>query len=238
MGSVRSDRVIAIIGCGGNGQIASQMLSSLGYSLILVDGDSVSSSDLLRQSLFSEKDVGKNKSEVCSEKIICLSNNKNMRYEPRYLDSYNIDEILKKVNLIIDATDSFITRRLINEFAVKHNIPLIFSSSYGSFGQIKCVIPHETSCLQCLFGEGEMSPLNCHYDHVLPYVPQTISAHLAGFADNILINGQQDGSLYFFDFNNLKIEKFTVNRRNNCSVCKSGKYKYLEERQIKGRQII
>ncbi|MGP6206474.1 HesA/MoeB/ThiF family protein [Cuniculiplasma sp. SKW3] len=238
MGSDRRDKIIAIIGCGGNGQIASQILSSLGYSIILTDGDSVARSDLPRQSLFSEKDVGKNKSKVCAEKIGCLSNNENIRYEPVYLDSYNIEDILKDVDLIIDATDSFITRKLMNEFAVKHKIPLIFSSSFGSFGQIKCVIPHETSCLQCLFGEGEMSPLNCHYDRVLPYVPQNISAYIVRFAENILTNGQRDGSLYFFDFNNVKIEKFTVNIRDNCSVCRSGKYKYLEERKIQGRQII
>jgi molybdopterin/thiamine biosynthesis adenylyltransferase len=238
MGQIDSNKKIGIVGCGGNGQIAAQMLASLGYSLILVDGDTVEATDLSRQTLFSERDIKKNKAVVCSEKIICLSGNQKIKFHEKYLDSYNIDEILDGVDLIIDATDSFVTRKLMNEFSVKYRIPLIFSSSFGSFGQIKCVIPFKTSCLQCLFGEGHMSPLNCHYDRVLPYVPPAISANIVRFADQILQNNEMDGSLYFFDFTNIKIEKFTVNRRSNCSVCSIGRYEYLEDKKIIGRQFI
>ncbi|MCL4345720.1 MAG: ThiF family adenylyltransferase [Candidatus Thermoplasmatota archaeon] len=230
--------IIAIAGCGGNGQFAAQILSSMGYSLILIDGDDVDETNLHRQPLFSVEDMGRNKAMVCSEKISLLNGTSSATAIGEYVDSYNVESILGDAGLIIDATDSFRTRELINEFSVRHNIPMIFSSSFGSIGQIKCIIPHVTSCLHCLTGEHVLNPLNCHNDGVLPYVPQITSASIAGFADKILKGGEEDGKLYIFNFNGFTMDQFDVKRRPDCSVCGKGIYVYMDDKKFRGRQVL
>ncbi len=234
----RFEQKISVLGCGGNGQLALQILSSMGYNVEFFDGDTVEKTDLRRQSLFSIEDVGKNKARVCMEKIHMLNGSRKVMGIGEYVDSNNIDSLLGNSKLIIDATDSFITRELLNEFSIKRNIPMIFSSSFGNMGQIKCIIPGKTSCLHCLTGGKKLVPLNCHYDRVDPFVPQIISSNLAAFADFILSGRDITGDLYIFNFSDFGIEKIKVNRNMECEVCVKNKYNYLESEKIVGRQLI
>ena len=125
---------ISIIGLGGNGQLASTLLSSLGAQIRLIDGDTVEKSNLQRQPLFDEDDVGMNKAETVYNKIKNRSINKKLSFVSEYVDSSNINAILGNSDLIFEATDSFLTRELINEYAVMKKIPWIMTNSYGYFG--------------------------------------------------------------------------------------------------------
>ncbi len=229
---------IAVIGCGGNGLLASLLLSSMKYDLVrIIDGDTISSTDLGRQSLYSADDIGKNKAEVAFNKIKILNGNKNMEFKNEYLDSHNIETLLYKINIVLDATDSFKTRELINQYCVREDIPWVMTSSYGHMGQLKFINPGKTSCLECMTAGKGMIPINCHYDSVEPYVPQSVSTLATSMVSLYLSDVTIDGDLRFIDFNSMEIDRITVERRPGCSVCQDRKFPLLSDEKIKGRQL-
>jgi adenylyltransferase/sulfurtransferase len=238
MSNSLSELSVAIVGLGGNGQMASELISSHGFrELIIVDGDTVTQSDLERQPLFSFVDIGKRKADVVSEKLTILNGCKLITSHANFLDSYNISNILSGTNFIFDATDSFLTRELINQFSVKNNIPWLMSTSFGSFGQLKLIVPGVTSCLSCLTNGKKMMPLNCHYDGVDPQVPNLISIYGASIMLDYFKKNNSDGSIYYFDFNLRTIERIPIAKNPSCPVCSQGKMPLLEDNKILGRQI-
>lgn len=229
---------IAVIGCGGNGLLASLLLSSMKYDLVrIIDGDTISSTDLGRQSLYSADDIGKNKAEVAFNKIKILNGNKNMEFKNEYLDSYNVETLLYKINIVLDATDSFKTRELINQYCVREGIPWVMTSSYGHMGQLKFINPGKTSCLECITAGRDLIPINCHYDSVEPYVPQSVSSISTSIVSQFLSGVILDGDLRFIDFNSMEIDRIKVERRNGCKVCQNRIFPLLTDEKIKGRQL-
>ncbi len=229
---------ICIVGCGGNGLPAAQVLSSMGYDQIsVIDGDIVSETDLNRQSLFSRNDIGMNKAEICRNKIEKLNGMKNLSSYSVYLDSYNIEELLSSANIILDATDSLKTRELINQFSVKKGIPWVLTASHGDMGQIKFIFPEKTSCLECMINGRNMVPMNCHYDSVEPFVPQAVSVMSTSMIKKFLSGTEVDGDLRFIEFRDMSIERIRIDRNPGCSVCFKKEYPLLEDKKIKGRQI-
>ncbi len=229
---------IAVIGCGGNGLLASLLLSSMKYDLVrIIDGDTISSTDLGRQSLYSADDIGKNKAEVAFNKIKILNGNKNMEFKNEYLDSYNVETLLYKINIVLDATDSFKTRELINQYCVREDIPWVMTSSYGHMGQLKFINPGKTSCLECMTAGRDLIPINCHYDSVEPYVPQSVSSISTSIVSQFLSGVILDGDLRFIDFNSMEIDRIKIERRPSCKVCQNRIFPLLTDEKIKGRQL-
>ena len=229
---------IAVVGCGGNGLLASLILSSMNYELVkIIDGDSISSTDLGRQSLYSADDIGKNKAEVAFHKIKVLNGNMNMVHIAEYIDSYNVEILLNRIDIVLDATDSFKTRELINQYCVKEGIPWVMTSSYGHMGQLKFINPGKTSCLECMTAGRDMIPINCHYDSVEPYVPQSVSTLATSMLSLYLSGAAIDGDLRFIDFNSMETDRIKVERRPGCSVCHDRKFPLLSDEKIKGRQL-
>jgi adenylyltransferase/sulfurtransferase len=229
---------ISIVGCGGNGLLAAQVLSSMGFEQIsVIDGDTISETDLGRQSLYSRNDLGFNKAETCRNKIEELNGLKNVVSYNFYLDSYNIEEILSGSDIVLDGTDSIRTRELINEYSVKKGIPWIMTASYGDMGQIKFIFPEKTSCLGCMINGRNLIPMNCHYDSVEPYAPQGVSVLSTSMIASFLSGKQVSGDLMFIEFGKMSVERIRIDINPGCSVCAGHEYPLLEDKKIKGRQI-
>ena len=229
---------ISIVGCGGNGLLAAQVLSSMGFEQIsVIDGDTISETDLERQSLYSRNDLGFYKADTCRKKIEKLNGLKNVVSYDVYLDSYNIEEILSGTDIVLDGTDSIRTRELINEYSVKTEIPWIMTASHGDMGQIKFIFPGKTSCLGCMMSGRTLIPMNCHYDSVEPYAPQGISVLSTSMIASFLSDEQVSGDLMFIEFRKMSIEKIRIDINPECSVCAGHEYTLLEDKKIKGRQI-
>ena len=237
MKEILNDVNISIIGLGGNGQLASTLLSSLGAQIRLIDGDTVEQSNLQRQPLFDEDDLGMNKAETVYNKIKTRSINKKLSFVREYVDSSNINAILGNSDLIFEATDSFLTRELINEYAAMKKIPWIMTNSYGYFGEFMLIVPDETACLNCLTGGKRMIPLNCHADQISPPVPSTVSVMgtsllLRYFQDRI-----KDENFYFYSATLMELQKIKVNKVKECRVCSELIFEKLNDTKFLGRQI-
>merc|ERR1711977_380205 len=109
---------ISIIGCGGLGTTAAQYLTMSGIgSILLVDDDSVCLSNLNRQTLFSESDLGKNKAEVLKKNLKKINSESKLISLPKKINKRNISKFLEKYRIILDCSDNFENRYLVNQYA-------------------------------------------------------------------------------------------------------------------------
>ncbi|MCU1286825.1 MAG: UBA/THIF-type binding protein [Acidobacteriales bacterium] len=150
---LRTSRV-AIVGCGATGSAISSLLARAGVGQIrVIDRDFVEPSNLQRQSLFDESDAAESipKAIAAAKKIATF--NSEIIVEPHVADLTpdNIEQLLSGVQLILDGTDNFETRYLINDFAIKQNIPWIYTAAVGAYGIAMNILPGDTACLSCIF---------------------------------------------------------------------------------------
>jgi molybdopterin/thiamine biosynthesis adenylyltransferase len=148
---------VAIIGCGATGSALASLLARAGVgSLRIIDRDYVEPSNLQRQMLFDEADAADSvpKAIAASRKIAQF--NSQVVAEPHVSDltPENAGQLLGGVHLILDGTDNFETRYLINDYAVKNSLPWIYVAAVGSYALTMNIVPGETACLSCVFPEA------------------------------------------------------------------------------------
>ncbi len=147
---------VAVVGCGATGAAAAGLLARAGVgTLTVIDRDFVEESNLQRQVLFDEADAAASlpKAEAARRKIQLF--NGEIRVHARIADLVpsNIHELLGGAGLILDATDNFETRYLLNDFAVEQGKPWIYAAAVGAYAVTMNVLPGETACLACIFPE-------------------------------------------------------------------------------------
>jgi adenylyltransferase/sulfurtransferase len=150
------DARVAVVGCGALGSFQAGALARAGVGFLrIIDRDYVELSNLQRQWLFDQCDVeqGLPKAIAAARKIAAI--NSDIEVEPAVADltPSNIDDLLGDVNLILDGTDNFETRYLINDYAVSRRLPWIYGAAVGSYGITMPVLPGSTACLRCIYPE-------------------------------------------------------------------------------------
>ena len=148
---------VLVVGAGGLGSPILLYLASVGVGRIgILDGDKVSRSNLNRQILYTTEDIGKDKALVARDKLKKINPFiKIESFSTQILDDVSTKNIFSEFSAIIDATDNYQTRYLINKGAVDLNKPL-FIGAVGRFvGQATVVIPHKTACFNCIFPEKD-----------------------------------------------------------------------------------
>jgi adenylyltransferase/sulfurtransferase len=148
------DARVAVAGCGALGSFQAGALARAGIGFLrIIDRDYVELSNLQRQWLFDECDVeqAQPKAAAAARKIAAI--NSGVRVEPMVADltPSNVEELLGGVDLILDGTDNFETRYLINDFAVEGGVPWVYGAAVGSYGITMPIVPGETSCLRCVY---------------------------------------------------------------------------------------
>lgn len=146
-----------VCGCGALGSVAAEMLVRAGVGFVrIVDRDFVELSNLQRQVLFDEQDVaeGLPKAIAATNKLRRI--NSEISIDPVVADvtHHNIAKLAGDVDLILDGTDNFGTRFLLNDFAVKHGKPWVYGGCIGAEGQSMTILPGETACLACLMADA------------------------------------------------------------------------------------
>jgi molybdopterin-synthase adenylyltransferase len=147
---------IAIVGCGATGSVLASLLARAGVGTIrIIDRDYVEPSNLQRQSLFDEADAAESLPKAIAAARRIAAFNSEILIEPRVADltPANIDDLLEQAQLILDGTDNFETRYLINDFAVRNSLPWIYTAAVGSYGVTLNVLPGQTACLACIFAD-------------------------------------------------------------------------------------
>jgi len=149
------DSKVFIAGAGGLGSPISIYLAAAGIGkIVLVDRDVVELSNLNRQILHWEKDVGIKKALSAQEKLRGLNSDISIEAIPETLDDGNVSSLVGDADLIIDAMDNFPIRYLLNRTAVEKRIPFIHGAIYGFHGQATTVLPGKTACLRCVFARA------------------------------------------------------------------------------------
>ena len=145
---------VAVIGCGGLGSNITNCLARAGVGFIrIIDKDIVELSNLQRQLLFDEKDAEKKlpKAFTAKSKLNLVNSDVAIEAIVYEVNTNNIGMFLQGIDLVLDGTDNFETRFLINEECVKNKIPWIYGSVAASYGMVCSIVPESGYCLKCIF---------------------------------------------------------------------------------------
>ena len=148
---------VAVVGCGATGSSLASLLARAGVGYLrLIDRDYVEPSNLQRQVLFDEADAAESlpKAIAAARKIAAFNSEITVEPHPADLVPDNAADLLSNVDLILDGTDNFETRYLINDYAVSENRPWIYAAGVGSYAVTMNILPGETACLACIFPDS------------------------------------------------------------------------------------
>ncbi|MGA2059590.1 MAG: ThiF family adenylyltransferase [Thermoguttaceae bacterium] len=230
-----------VCGCGALGSVIANMLVRAGVGAVrIVDRDFVELSNLARQTLFDEADAaaGLPKAVAATEKLRRI--NSLVTVEPIVADvnHANIERFCEGVDVILDGTDNFETRFLINDAAVKLRLPWIYGGCLGAEGQTMTIIPGETPCLRCLMEScpPPSSTPTCDTAGILGPIVGVIASIEAVEAIKIL-SGNRDSisqQLTIVDLWQNRIKQVDISRlreQANCAACKRGEFTWLAGRE-------
>lgn len=224
---IGQERILAarvlIVGVGGLGCAVAPYLASSGVgTLYLADHDSIDESNLQRQILFRESDVGANKAETAASALQQLNSSIQIHAITQKITATKVVELLTHVDLIIDCSDNLTTRNLLNEACFQAKKPLISGAAIRMEGQIS-VFPMQpsTPCYQCyshLIGDQQLS---CMEAGVLAPVVGVIGTMQAVEALKIItgVGESLAGTLLLYDAANASWQRLTLPKRSHCPVC-------------------
>jgi len=217
---------VAIVGCGATGSAVASLLARSGVgNLRIIDRDYVEPSNLQRQALFDEADAAESlpKAIAAARKIAAF--NSQIAVEPQVADltPENIGALLEGMQLILDGTDNFETRYLVNDFAVKHSLPWIYAAAVGSYGVTLNVLPGKTSCLACVFPEPPSGTIDtCETAGILNSAVNLVASIEATEALKLLVGAEEQvrRTLLSFDvWRNERAEVSAAKPRPGCRAC-------------------
>ena len=220
-GKLRASRVL-VVGCGGLGVPVISYLAGAGIGRLgLVDGDRLESSNLHRQTMYALADVGQLKAELATARVRALNPDVDVQTYPVRLDATNAPEIIAQYDLVIDCTDNFATKFLLNDVCVQKRVPVIFSSVYQYEGQLQVVRPdRDGACLRCVWPEATRDGIvgNCSEAGVLGPVPGTFGSLQAFEALKLLLDlpGQLGQELLVLDLLTMSISRVKAKRAAAC----------------------
>jgi molybdopterin-synthase adenylyltransferase len=209
-------KTICIIGVGGLGSTAADMIVREGFNtIILIDDDIIELSNLQRQVLYDERDLGKYKVEVAKQKLLNINSTVHIKIYKEKITKENINLI--KSNLVLDCCDSIDTRLLVNEYCFKHKIPWVYTTVAGDHGFAK-IITQNTACLECFY-KNPKEPETSQNIGILNTAVHLASSIQVTLAFQFLNNKEYDDSLISFDVWNPRITKIKVKKNPECKVC-------------------
>ena len=209
---------VFIAGAGGLGSPASTYLAAAGVGVIrVVDHDRVELSNLNRQVLYWDNDIGRSKVASAIDKLRKLNQEVEIEAIQETITEANISQLVAGFDLIVDAMDNLPTRYLLNKAALNKNIPFFHGAIYGFEGRAMTIIPGKTACLRCVY-RGVIPEEKFPVIGVTPAVIGCIQAtevikYIVGIG-KLLTN-----RLLVYDGLNLKFTEFMVNKDPNCEHC-------------------
>ncbi|NLX13535.1 MAG: thiazole biosynthesis adenylyltransferase ThiF [Phycisphaerales bacterium] len=229
---------VALIGCGGLGTMLASLLvrAGVGY-LRIIDRDFIELSNLQRQALFDEDDLAANlpKAEAARRKLQRINTSVQVEAVVKEVHHRNIEGLCVEADLLLDGTDNFDTRFLINDLAVKTRRPWVYGAAVAATGLSMPIIPYETPCLRCLLEQIPPRSMNptCNTAGVLAPVVSLVASHQAIEVLKILTGRFQavDRRLWRMDAWNNCVSQIEVRKtydEGDCICCKQQRFEYLE----------
>ena len=218
-----SSRVL-MIGTGGLGSPAAYYLAAAGIGTLgLVDSDQVDYSNLQRQILHSTEDVGVEKTASAARKLHALNPDCHIVQHSLRIDSDNILDVMASYDLVLDGTDNFPARFLINDACVMTKKPLIHAGVFRFEGQAMTIIPGQGPCYRCVFHEPPPPGLvpSCQEAGILGCVAGVLGTIQATEAMKVILGIGEPliGKLLIFDALDMQFRRVSVPRDKDCAVC-------------------
>jgi adenylyltransferase/sulfurtransferase len=230
---------VVIAGCGALGTALSNLLVRAGVGrLRIIDRDFVEASNLQRQTLFEEEDARQSLPKAVAAERRLKSINASSRVEGVVADltPSNVEELLEGFPLLLDGTDNFETRLLLNDYAIKRGIPWVYAAVVSSYGVTMTIRPGATACLACLTESSDAEPAGhehpeptCDTVGVLGAAAGVIASLEAASAIRLLL-GKHDSAnerLLSCDVWTGRFQSVRVERRSNCRACGRREFTYL-----------
>jgi adenylyltransferase/sulfurtransferase len=204
---------VAVVGAGGLGCPVLQYLTAAGVGTIgIIDFDAIEVSNLHRQVLYSENDIGKLKVNVAFKKLSAQNPFIKIISHQTLLNKENAESILSNYDIVVDGCDNFLTRYIVNDMCVKLNKPLVYGSILGYQGQLAVFNYKGSKNLRDIFPEPPSldDVPNCSENGVLGTVPSIIGSMMAQSSINVILEQAVCiNTLFLFDTINYKIEKLS-----------------------------
>ena len=216
---------VLVIGVGGLGSPVALYLAASGIGeLHLADGDSVELSNLQRQILFSEQDVGEAKVAAAERRLTDLNSDIDIVLHEEQVDQDNLPALVANMDVVLDCTDNFKTRHQINQACQQAKVPLVSGAAIRFEGQLSVFDfkAHTGPCYNCLYPQGGKEPqMNCANSGVLGPVLGVIASLQALNALKLVMDlPVNHGQLQLFDGLTGEWQTFTLPQRQDCLVCR------------------
>lgn len=232
-----SEKHVLVVGVGALGTSSSEQLVRSGIgSVTLIDRDYVEMSNLQRQQLFSETDAEQRLPKAIAAKQRLETINSSVSIYARVEDAQReeLEGLASQVDLIIDGTDNFETRMLINDVSQKFNVPWIYGACVRSHGLSYTIIPGISPCLNCLLETVPLGGATCDTDGIISPVVQMVTAHQVAEALKILVGDESSlhHKLITFDLWHHRYSSIKVShaKKKDCPSCgESPAYPFLSK---------
>jgi molybdopterin/thiamine biosynthesis adenylyltransferase/molybdopterin converting factor small subunit len=227
---------ICVVGTGGLGNPITTRLAAMGVgTLRIVDRDVIELSNLHRQTMFDEDDVGQVKVEVAAKKLRKLNPDCNIEALAVSVNEFTALDVVEGCDVVIDALDSVNARYALNKACVKYNIPFVTGAAVGVSGQAFTVIPKQSACYYCMFPDlNEDTMPTCSIEGVHPSILSLVGGIEVAEAVKIILGKKPSLSerilhidLETMDFNNTK----TI-RVDECPICGTGKLEITSKEEL------
>src|ERR1035441_9784409 len=224
---------VVIVGCGATGSALASLLARSGIgTLRILDRDYVEASNLQRQALFDEEDARESVPKAIAAARQIARFNSQIVVEPHVQDltPANVDSLLGGCDLILDGTDNFETRYLVNDYALKTSVAWIYAAAVGSYAVTMNILPGETACLACIFPESPRGTVEtCETAGILNSAVNLVASLAATEALKFLVaaRSKMRRTLLSWDvWTNERAEMAAMHPRTDCKAC-SGNFVHL-----------
>ncbi len=227
---------VCVVGTGGLGNPITSRLAAMGIgTLRIVDRDVIELSNLHRQTMFNEDDVGQVKVEVAAKKLQKLNPDCNIEALAISVNDYTALEVIEGCDVVIDALDSVNARYALNKACVEFGIPFVTGAAVGVSGQVFTVLPKQSACYFCMFPElNEDTMPTCSIEGVHPSILSIVGGIEVAEAVKIIIGKKPSLSekILHIDLENLDFNSTRTFRAEECPICGTGKLEVVQKEEL------
>jgi molybdopterin/thiamine biosynthesis adenylyltransferase len=242
LGTMGQEKLLAarvlVVGCGATGSVIASTLARAGVGFLkIADRDFVELNNLQRQVLYDEDDVALRtpKAIAAAQKLGRI--NSSLQIVPCVVDvnAENIQELIHDVDLVLDGTDNFETRYLVNDACVKHNRPWIYGGAVSSYGATMTIVPNESACFRCVFLHAPPPGTlpTCDTAGVIAPIVNIVGSLVSAEAIKFICgSGERNRGLINMDLWENTFEQFEMERRADCPCCVKHEFEYLDDANV------
>ena len=225
---------VLIVGCGATGSVLANTLARAGVGFLrVVDRDYVEGNNLQRQVLYGEEDVlrGLPKAVAAAAQLRRVNGLIEVDARATDLTAENVEELIAGMDLVLDGTDNFETRYLLNDACLKAGVPWIYSGVIAAYGVTMTILPRETACLRCVFPERPLpgTTPTCDTAGVLNGIVGVIAGLASTEALKYLVGSDRlVRGLTWMDLWENTFDRIELPRQADCPACGQGQYEFLD----------